>query len=108
MSEPPKKAGGGVSNVERQERAAEHKRKREEHLGYTNIVGAIHAVANQLAANEKAQEDNERDRAFREKVTIGLVLGAFVAARAWRYHFLLHDDGHPRCPTSDSFCHRRK
>lgn len=80
MSQPPKQSGRGIGEVERQERAAKHKRKREEHLGYTNIVGSINAVTNQLAANEEAQDESERKRGFREKVTIVLVLLAFVAA----------------------------
>lgn len=83
MSKPPKQSGGGIGDVEKQRRAAENRKKRQQNLGDTSIRGitsAIDGVADQLSSNEKAQDDSDRKRRFRENITLWLIGFTFAAA----------------------------
>ncbi|HWA02737.1 MAG TPA: hypothetical protein VG819_04325 [Rhizomicrobium sp.] len=75
-----KKGGDGISSIEKKERAELKKHERDEDKHDADIVAAINAIADQLKTNDREQNAADDKRAFREKVTIGLVFLTFATA----------------------------
>ena len=76
MSPPDEQQGREAAHPKQHKESAAERREREKHEA---SLGAINSITNQLAANQEEQNASDRKKAFREKVTIGLVFLAFAA-----------------------------
>lgn len=77
MRGPFKKKGERPTYKKKQEKANREERDRQKHQQY---IEAINSIANQFASEQQQDNTSDAKRAFREKLTIGLLIATVVAA----------------------------
>ena len=84
MRGPIKAEGGRPAYIKKQQDAKREERDRQDHQKY---VEAINSIANQFAAEQQQDNASDSQRAFREKLTIALLVATVVVAGIGDYFF---------------------